>query len=363
MYYSGLIYKINFNCINNTNDYHYYRGITLGLDNVHINKNSFKIKEYSPEKFYIISKVLINWTKNHYNKQNYYIFINAWNNWEKGNYLQPDEKYGYASINALSKAIFNLPYKKYNYNLSNLKNNCKVAIQAHIFYNDLIIEIINKTNNVPTLFDLYISTTSNEMEDIIIEYVKKYSKADRYKIITVNNKGRDVLPLLLQLKGNVKNYKYICHLHSKKSTTSPDLGISWRNYLFNNLLGNLTIVSEILSDFENIDKLGFIFPETFFEVIKHSLILTKKNKKYMDYIIKKLFPNYKIGNQLFFPAGNMFWARVNAIYQIFGFDFNKMFDKEKGQINDTIMHAIERIWLYLVKVNGYYYKTIFKSIN
>ena len=83
----------------------------------------------------------------------------------------------------------------------------------------------------------------------------------------------------------------------------------------------------------------------------------------MNYIIKKLFPNYKIGNQFFFFFFFMFWARVNAIYQIFVYDFNKFFDKEKGQINDTIMHGIERIWLYLVKLNGYYYKTIFKSIN
>ena len=335
----------------------------LGLDNIHINKTSFIIKEYSPEKFYIISKFLINWTKKHYNKTNYYIFINAWNNWKTGNYLQPDEKYGYASINALSKAIFNLPYKKYTYNLSNLQNICKIAIQAHIFYNDLINEIINKTNNIPTLFDLYISTTSNEIKDNIIKYVTKYSKANRYEIITVKNKGRDVLPLLTQIKENIKKYKYICHLHSKKSKTNPDIGISWRNYLFNNLVGNLTIVSEILSDFENINKLGFLFPETFCEIIKHSLILTKKNKKYMNYILKKLFPNYKIGNQFFFPAGNMFWARVNAIYQIFGIDLNRMFDKENGQINDTIMHGIERIWLYLVKLNGYYYKTVFKSIN
>ena len=362
-YYSSLIYNIYFKYINNANNNHFYRGIILGLDNTLINKTSFKIKEYSPEKLYIISKFLINWTKSHYNKKNYFIFINAWNNWKEGNYLQPDQKYGYASINSLSKAIFNLPYKKYKSNLSNLQNKCKVAIQAHIFYDDLIFDIINKTNNMPTLFDLYISTTSNETKDIIIEYVKKYSKATKYEIITINNKGRDVLPLLTQLKENIKRYKYICHLHSKKSKTSPDIGISWRNYLFNNLLGNLEIVSEILSDFENIDKLGFLFPETFCEVIKHSLKLTKKNKKYMNYIIKKLFNNYKIGNQLFFPAGNMFWARTKAIYQIFEFNFNRMFDKEKDQVNDTIMHGIERIWLYLVKLNGYYYKTIFKSFN
>ena len=81
----------------------------------------------------------------------------------------------------------------------------------------------------------------------------------------------------------------------------------------------------------------------------------------MNYILKKLFPNHEVGIQLIFPAGNMFWARVNAIYQVFEINFNKLFDKEQNQVNDTIMHGIERIWLYLVKLNGYYYKTIFKS--
>ena len=59
-----------------------------------------------------------------------------------------------------------------------------------------------------------------------------------------------------------------------------------------------------------------------------------------------------------FPAGNMFWAKIQAIYQIFNIKI--LYPKELNQTNDTIMHGIERIWLYLVKLNGYYYKTIFK---
>ena len=83
----------------------------------------------------------------------------------------------------------------------------------------------------------------------------------------------------------------------------------------------------------------------------------------MKYILKHLFTNVKLGNRLIFPAGNMFWARVTAIYQIFEINLNNKFVKENDQTNDTIMHGIERIWLYLVKLNGYYYKTIFKSYN
>ena len=58
----------------------------------------------------------------------------------------------------------------------------------------------------------------------------------------------------------------------------------------------------------------------------------------------------------------MFWARINAIYQIFEYNFNLYYFKEKDLTNDSIIHGIERIWLYLVKINGYYYKKIFKLL-
>ena len=356
-YYTGLIYKININPENKN----VYRGIILEWDNTPENKNSIIFNEYSPEKFYLMIKILINSTNIENNKDNNFFFINGWNNWKECSYLEPDDKFGYSSINSLSKALFNLTYREENYNIINLSSICKVAVQAHIFYEDLIMDIINKTNNIPIKYDFFISTTSKEIGNIILKFLSLYSKANQYEIIIVNNKGRDILPLLTQLKYKVKQYKYLCHIHSKKSKKDPFIGSYWRNYLYNNLMGNKGIVSEILSDFENNEKLGFIFPETFYFIKKEKLKLTQKNLKYMKFILKKLFPNSKPGILLDFPAGNMFWARTSAIFQIFEFNFDKKFEKEKDQTNNTIMHAIERIWLYLVKLNNYKYKTIFKS--
>jgi lipopolysaccharide biosynthesis protein len=296
------------------------------------------------------------------NKTNIIFLINGWNNWKEGTYLEPDDKFGFASINAFSKALFNISYINENYNLEKLKIRCNIAIQSHIYYEDLIEDIINKINNIPIKYDLFISTTSILISNSIKDYISKYSNANHYEIIILDNKGRDVLPFLIQLKNKFKNYKYICHIHSKKSKTSPEIGISWRNYLYNNLLGNERIISEILSDFETNEKLGFIFPETFYEIIPFKAILTKNTFKYMKYLLNKFFPNYKIGPQIDFPAGNMFWAKTKAIYQIFEVNLNTKFANEKDQTNDTIMHGIERIWLYLVKLNGYYYKTILKCL-
>ena len=80
----------------------------------------------------------------------------------------------------------------------------------------------------------------------------------------------------------------------------------------------------------------------------------------MNFILKSIFPKFQIGNRLNFPSGDMFWAKVNAVHQIFKIRFFRKFPKELNQTNDTIMHGIERIWLYLVKLNGYYFKIIFK---
>ena len=190
-------------------------------------------------------------------------------------------------------------------------------------------------------------------------YIKNYSISNYYEILIVENKGRDVLPFLNQMRTQFKKYKYICHIHSKKSETAPEIGFLWRNYLFNNLLGNSNIVYEILNDFEKNKKLGFIFPETFHGIIKFFYLLTNETKYWMDFISSKLFSFNGIGELVNFPAGNMFWAKIDAIFQLFILDLSEYFPREEEQTNDTIMHGIERIWIYLVKFNHFKYKIIF----
>ena len=356
IYYSGVIYKNDLNFRKNNNKYPIYRCSIVEWDNSPYKKYSYYFGDYSPEKFYILNKLLIEWSKNNNNK---IIFINSWNNWNEGSYLEPDEKYGYASINSLSYALFNLPFRNVSYNISNLIIKKKIAVQAHVYYDDLINEIIDKTNNIPVKFDLFITTNSYDKKEKLFNIIKQYSKADKYYFKIVKNKGRDVLPLLIQMKYLIKKYKYICHIHSKKTRKKPLYGERWRKYLYNNLIGSKEIVSEILTDFENSQKLGFIFPETFYDCLQVALS-NKKINLYINFIINKIFPGYSMGKKLDFPAGNMFWAKTSSIYQIFKVNIEDKVPEEKYISAYTIMHAIERTWLYLVKLNGYYYKKIFK---
>ena len=355
--YTATLYK-DLDFLNITDDFPLFRGSMVEFDNSARIKNSPNIFEnYSPEQFYMLNRKIIEWTRKQYNITNRFIFINAWNEWGEGSYLEPDKKYGYASINSLSKALFNQTYRKIDANFSffNIKSN--IAIQVDIYYEDLIKTIIDKINNIPVKFDLYITTNSLNKMNNIKDYVEKYSKSNEIEIKIINNIQRFDLPLLIQLKNKIKKYKYLCHICTEK-IVSLNFDEEWRNYLLENILGNKIIISEILTDFENNERLGFIFPENYYKIL---LNLGKKlNKSNINYLLKKYFKKYKIKNILKFPNRNIFWARTNSIFQIFDENYKKKFIKELYKEDNCLYNSLGIILLYIVKLNGYYYKKIFK---
>ena len=366
--YMMTLYK-NLDYVNITNDFPLYRGCMVEFDNSPRKKRDPAIYEnYSPEQFFMINKKIIEWTRKNYNEKNRFIFINAWNEWGEGTYLEPDRKYGYASINSLSKALFNKSSIKINTDLfySNIRSS-SIAIQVHLYYDHLIKEIINKTNNIPIKFDLFISLNSLTKKNYLYNLIKKNSKANQFEIEILENKGKYFMPFLIQMKNKIKKYKYICHIHTKKSLYL-NVEENWRKYLLNNLLGNKDIISEILTDFKNNDKLGFVFPENYYKIIfqfEDKLNrLNRLNILRINYVMKKYFGkfiNLRISKKLELPLGNMFWAKVDSIFQIFEKEFqNDIKNRIEQKQKRNAIFIMERLLLVIVKLNGYYYKKIFK---
>ena len=166
--YSELLYKSNyFNDSNiNFNSFPFFRGSMVEWDNCPRIQKCSIFNYYSPEQFYIFNKIIVDWTLKHYNNDLRFIFINAWNEWGEGSYLEPDSKYGYASLNSLSKAIFNISYSE----ITDSIGENRIAVILHIFNEDSIKEIINKINNIPYIYDLFIYIDKK----INIDNIKKY---------------------------------------------------------------------------------------------------------------------------------------------------------------------------------------------
>ena len=350
LYYSGFVYK---NLILNNLDINFQLFRTC-----YVNYNI----DYKPEKFYIQNKILLQTINDKFELNHGIIFIDSWNDYSNRNYLEFDERFGYSSINSFSKSILNLSYKTNNFIIDN-NNFTMIAIHIHVYYEELFSRILRRVNLIPMKYDLFISTVSNEKK-LYIENLLINSNHNKYEIKIFENIGRDIYPFLSQMRHHFKHYKYICHLHTKKSMHKRLLGSNWSEYIYNNLLGNKEIISDIIYEFEYNKKLGIIFPEPYYEIIKGvknfyniNLALHRPNKELMNDILKTIFHKYIIGEKLIFPVGNMFWAKIKAIFQIFYLKLN--YPDELSQTNETIMHALERLWLYLVKLNGYEYKMVF----
>ena len=81
---------------------------------------------------------------------------------------------------------------------------------------------------------------------------------------------------------------------------------------------------------------------------------------YLNSILRKINSEvYLFQNFVDFPEGNMFWAKTDAIYPIFNL-FSKVILNKKFLLLLSIY--IEKIWVYIVNINGFLYKKIFKHL-
>lgn len=322
---------------------------------------------YSLESFYKWVKNTVEYTENYFQQDRQFMFINAWNEWAEGTYLEPDKKTGYANINTFSRALYKLPFMKEIVDIKKcssinyFEDKTEIAVQAHIFYTDLAEEIIYELNKIPYKFDCYISTDTDEKADILKNIFKEKSKAENVYVEVFANRGRDMLPFITQILKVIENYKYVCHIHSKKTLTNT-VGEGWRKYLFKHLFGNEKNICGIFDIFENTNT-GIIFPKTFEGMVPAAV--WGSNLENTKNLLKKMNIDIMLPeNHLIFPVGNMFWAKTKAVKQIFEHCSNKDdYALEAGQVDGTIAHAIERLWVYIAEYNGYTYMNTANKIK
>ena len=332
---------------------YFFRGTMLEWDNCPRISKCSMFYNYSPEKFYIYNKIIVEWTTKHYYKDYRFIFINAWNEWGEGSYLEPDDKYGYASINSLSKAIFNLSY---SINFPILED-IRIAIIVNIENFNLIELLIDKLNNIPYIYDLFLYSNNKINRNLLKDYIKIKSNQSHFEF----NERENLLSFLFHFRKKSKNYKYFCILNNFKYKTYNFYLNETINFVLNNLLGNQQIITEIINDFENNNQLGIVFPDKYF---KHWNLFMENtsitDRDYINSILTKIYPKVYISIKFNdFPDGNMFWAKVNAIYPIFNL-YPKL--KLKGKNRLIYEFNLSKILIFILKIEGFFYKKIFKYI-
>lgn len=229
----------------------------------------------------------------------------------------------------------------------------RVGVMAHVFYADLIDEFAQALARIPVPFTLLVSVMDAAAEAQARDRFGRLTNVHTLVIKQVPNRGRDIAPLLVAFREEVMGLDVIGHIHTKKSLYTGSEQERWRHYLLDSLLGSPERIGWILGTLQADPKLGLVYPESYHGVPlwAHTWL---SNVPVCDALALQLGIALDHQRYIDFPAGSMFWARVDALRPLYELDLPlQAFPTEEGQVDGTLQHAVERMFGVITRHQGY----------
>ena len=247
----------------------------------------------------------------------------------------------WAKKSAPTQSIF-MPIYETPFNGEYTEQPGKIAIQAHIFYLDLLEEMVAYCSNMPYKFDALISIVDESAAEKVSAAFESIPNTENVFVRVVPNRGRDVAPFLVGFGDLLPKYDFVAHIHSKKSLYTGEEQLNWRNYLFDALLGTPSRIGKIFKAFMDNAYVGVIYPRPA-DNVPYAAFTWLSNREVGRQLLSRAQIEPNVTDYFDFPAGTMFWARTRALSKILnaGLKFED-FPAEQGQNDGTIAHAFER---------------------
>ena len=219
----------------------------------------------------------------------------------------------------------------------------RIAIHAHVFYSDLVEEMAGHLAQIPWDFDLYVSAASREAAGICRKHFSNLSHLGKMLIKEVPNRGRDIAPMFTFFRDSLLEYDYVAHIHSKKSLYNQGATAGWREYLLNGLLGNTDHIRRVFRLLYSDQRIGLVYPQNYIR-LPYMANTWLSNQGMGRDLCNRIGLDYFPTGYFSFPAGSMFWARVDALAPLFDLKLSlEDFPKEAGQTDGTLAHCLERM--------------------
>jgi lipopolysaccharide biosynthesis protein len=223
-----------------------------------------------------------------------------------------------------------------------LESPSRIAAVVHVYYANLLPEILHNLESIPVEFDLLVTNASGRVVRIDPESIPLLQNV---RVLDMSNHGRDILPLVSLINaGLLDPYELIVKVHTKESVwrAEHDLGGSgagWRDELLGGLLGSSANVERILCAFAERPELGVLTSD--------GSVLGPEYWGDNQLTTHTLMRRIELGfdeSQLRFPAGSMYWIRGFLLQGLRALNLSAAdFEKEAGQVNSTTAHALERM--------------------
>ncbi len=224
----------------------------------------------------------------------------------------------------------------------------RIAVVLHLFYLDLWPEIGRRLRAIDETFDLIVSVPAERRDEAAATIRADIPTA---QILGVENRGRDIGPFLELLgSGRFDRYDYLCKIHGKKSPHRDD-GNEWRRDLLGDLLGSAEAMRHLIAWLDAHPEVGLVGPS--------GLRIAGEGHRWgsNEATLRALAKRAGIaddGIRVDFFAGSMFWCRTAALAPLKALKLGLAdFEPEQNQIDGTLAHAIERLFLLAAGHAGY----------
>jgi glycosyltransferase involved in cell wall biosynthesis len=226
----------------------------------------------------------------------------------------------------------------------------RVALHLHVYYADLLSEMLGRIGDNRVRPDLFISVPNERVAEDVRATLAGYSGrvAD---VQVVPNRGRDIGPLLTAFgPALLAGYDFVGHLHTKKTADLKDenVGKNWYRFLLENLLGGKAPMADIVLGRLAADPtLGLVFPED------PNVVGWGINRPYAEAVAGALGVT-ELPEHFQFPVGTMFWARVESLRPMIehGFDWSD-YPAEPLPYDGSLLHALERLFPLSAEAHGF----------
>jgi glycosyltransferase involved in cell wall biosynthesis len=225
----------------------------------------------------------------------------------------------------------------------------RVALHLHVYYVDLLAEMVGCLRQNQLRPDLFISVPSRAVADEVAVLLAAYP-GKIARIAVVPNRGRDIGPFLTEFGHELASgYDIVGHMHTKKTTalSEASVGRLWFSFLLNNMLGGRAAMADrIVSRMAADPSIGMVFPDD------PNVCGWDANLRYAKPIAERMHLG-PLPTQLNFPVGTMFWARASALrpFVDLGLDWDS-YPCEPLGYDGSVLHALERLFPLAIRQSG-----------
>jgi hypothetical protein len=230
----------------------------------------------------------------------------------------------------------------------------RVALHLHLHFSELAGEFARRLTMADIPVDIFATVTAPKAVQTV-EFAFGDYEHGAVRTFLVPNRGRDIGPLLVDLRESLDGYDIVGHLHGKRSVDIGEgVGTRWLNFLLDTLIGNDNgALGQIVRKFERQPELGLVFAED------SNNVGWSANRPLAEKLAQRIDPKLHLPSHPFFPLGTMFWARHEALQPLW--KANLTHDEmpiEPLPYDGTILHAIERMLPAVCQAAGLHWQTV-----